>query len=164
MPAVSNTSPILGLAAIGCLDLLRRQFGQIEISPVVLAELKTETDFRGAADIASALQEGWILQIEVQDRDLVQALSLDLDAGEAEAIALSLQRGYTQVLMDETDGRARVKALGLKPVGVLGVLLRAKQVKEIDSVRQAMLALRQEIGFFIADELFAEILAQSGEE
>ena len=66
--------------------------------------------------------------------------------------------------MDESDGRSRAKAMGLKPVGVLGILLRAKQDGQIASVRQAMLALRQEIGFYIADELFASMLTQAGEE
>ncbi len=163
MPVVSNTSPILGLAAVHCLHLLKQQFERLEIPPTVFSELKTQTDFRGTGEIEQALQEGWIYQVEVDDLSLVQALSLDLDRGEAEAIALALQRGCSQVLMDETDGRERAKAMALKPIGALGVLLRAKQDGEIASMRQAMLALRQEIGFYIADELFDLILAQAGE-
>lgn len=164
MPAVSNTSPILGLAAIGCLHLIRQQFGLVEIPSVVFSELKTETSFRGVADINRAIRDNWIVQVEVQDQPLVQALSLDLDRGEAEAIALALQRGSPYVIMDETDGRARAKAMGLKPVGVLGILLRAKQDGQLASVRQAMQALRQEIGFYIANELFMSILKLASEE
>ncbi len=164
MPVVSNTSPILGLAAVYSLHLLKQQFERLEIPPTVFSELKTQTDFRGARDIEQALQEGWISQVEVEDLSLVQALSLDLDQGEAEAIALALQRGYAHVLMDETDGRERAKAMALKPIGALGVLLRAKREGQIASMRQAMLALRQEIGFYIADELFDLILAQAGEQ
>jgi hypothetical protein len=164
MPVVSNTSPILGLAAIGCLHLIRQQFGPIEIPPVVFSELKTETNFRGVADINRAIQDRWIIRVEVHDQALVQALSIDLDRGEAEAIALALQRSSPHVIMDETDGRARAKAMGLKPVGLLGILLRAKQDGQIVSVRQAMQALRQEIGFYIADELFVSILKSASEE
>jgi hypothetical protein len=40
MPIVSNTSPILNLAIVDQLDLLRQQFGQIQIPPAVLDELK----------------------------------------------------------------------------------------------------------------------------
>jgi predicted nucleic acid-binding protein len=161
---VSNTSPILGLAAIHCLHLLRQQFENIEVPPTVFSELKTQTDFRGAGEIDQALQAGWISQIEVQDIPLVQALALDLDRGEAEAIALALQCGDSRVLMDESDGRAKAKSMELKPIGVLGILLRAKKDGQIDSVRQAMLALRTEIGFYIHDELFDLILAQAGDE
>lgn len=164
MPIVSNTSPILGLAAIQCLHLARQQFAHLEIPSAVFSELKTQTDFRGVGEITQALQAGWITQVSVQDMSLVQALALDLDRGEAEAIALALQRGCSQVLIDEADGRARAKAMGLKPIGVLGVLLRAKKAGQIDSVRQAMLSLRQEIGFYISDELFASLLAEAGEK
>ena len=42
MPVVSNTSPILNLAIIGQLDLLRQQFGEVLIPPMVLQELKVD--------------------------------------------------------------------------------------------------------------------------
>ena len=41
MPTVSNTSPILNLAIVDRLALLRQQFGQIQIPPAVLDELLT---------------------------------------------------------------------------------------------------------------------------
>jgi len=44
MAVVSNTSPILNLAIIGRLDLLRRQFHEALIPPAVVSELKMETD------------------------------------------------------------------------------------------------------------------------
>ena len=68
MPVVSNTSPILALAAIHYLHLLRQQFDSLEIPPTVFAELKAETDFRGASEVAQALQDGWIIRVEIQDQ------------------------------------------------------------------------------------------------
>jgi len=49
MPAVSDTSPLLGLAASDQLELLHEQFGAVFIPPAVLAELKLESGSRGAA-------------------------------------------------------------------------------------------------------------------
>jgi uncharacterized protein len=46
MPAVSNTSPILNLAIIRQLDLLRRQFGEVLIPLAVLVELKVDSSSR----------------------------------------------------------------------------------------------------------------------
>ena len=46
MPAVSDTSPILGLSAIGLLDLLKSQFDTVFIPQAVLDELKVETNFQ----------------------------------------------------------------------------------------------------------------------
>jgi predicted nucleic acid-binding protein len=79
------------------------------------------------AEINQAIQAGWIIQVSVKDMVLVQALALDLDRGEAEAIALALERKSSYLLIDESDGRAKARAMGLNPVGVIGVLLRAKK-------------------------------------
>ena len=59
MPAVSDTSPLLGLSAIGCLELLQEQFGAVFIPQAVLDELKIETGFRGTSTIHDALSDGW---------------------------------------------------------------------------------------------------------
>ncbi len=163
MPVVSDTSPILGLAAIERLDLLRAQFGEILIPPAVMAELKTETEFRGAKSIRQALKRGWLYVLAVQNVHLVHALGLELDQGESEAIALALEVNAPLVLLDEYDGRSKARALGLTTIGALGILLRAKRDGNIQSLKEAMQALRQEAGFFITEELYQQILAQAGE-
>ncbi len=81
MPAVSDTSPLLGLSAIGYLELLKDQFGEIFIPPSVLAELKVETDFRGTDVIQQALNQGWLISKEIQNQPLVKSLLLDLHKG-----------------------------------------------------------------------------------
>lgn len=110
MPAVSDTSPILGLAVIGRLPLLHEQFGEIYIPLAVVEELKTETNFRGVPAVQAALQDGWLISREVQNKPLVTSLSAELNLGEDE-----------------------------------------------------MNALRNEIGFFISDELYQQILTHAGE-
>lgn len=47
--------------------------------------------------------------------NLQQSCMLELNGGEAAAIALALEPGVSQILMDETDGRAAAKAMGLRP-------------------------------------------------
>lgn len=163
MPIVSNTSPLLNLAIINQLVLLQQQFIQVLIPPAVLTELKPESDLPGAQAIREALQARWLCTAELQDIHLARALGLELDQGEAEAITLALELGARQVLMDEHDGRNKAKSLGLQPIGVLGVLLRAKHDGNLDSVKAAMQALRYKAGFFIAQALFLEVLAQAGE-
>jgi predicted nucleic acid-binding protein len=88
---------------------------------------------------------------------------LELDDGEAAAIALALELDIRQILMDERDGRTKAKALGLQPVGVLGILLRAKRDGDLSSIEPAAHALRQEAGFFIAEDLLDAILVEAGE-
>lgn len=163
MPAVSDTSPILGLAVIGYLDLLQDQFGEIFIPQTVLAELKIDANFKGASEVHQALNEGWLKAKEIQNKPLAQSLLLDLHQGEAEAITLAVDLGINLLVMDEKIGRERAKDLGLKTVGVLGVLLNAKKHGRIKSLKDAMIALRDEIGFFISDDLYRQILVQAGE-
>lgn len=164
MPIVSNTSPILNLAIIGQLDLLRQQFAEVLIPSAVRAELKPETTFPGATAVQQALQAEWLRVAELKDVHLARALALDLDEGEAAAIALALELGAKRILMDEHDGRIKAKALGLQPIGLLGVLLHAKRDGALDSIQAAMQALREQAGFFIADDLFDQVLREAGEQ
>jgi uncharacterized protein len=163
MPAVSDTSPILGLSAIGQLELLQEQFGAVFIPQAVLAELKIETGFHGADAIRRALNNGWLEPHSIQNKALSQALQIELDQGESEAITLAMDLGMEIIVMDERIGRERARAMGLKTVGVLGILLNAKKHGKIPSLKKAMQALREGIGFFISDELFETILEQAGE-
>jgi len=91
MPAVSDTSPILGLSVIDLLDLLKEQFDSVLIPQAVLEELKVEAGFRGTSSIQKALKDGWLEPCEVQNKPLAQAFALELDKGESEAIALAME-------------------------------------------------------------------------
>lgn len=163
MPAISDTSPILSLAVIGHLDLLQEQFEEIFIPQAVLAELKIDAGFHGAPAIQQALNGGWIEAKKIRNDPLAKSLSLDLDQGESEAITLAIDLGVKTIVMDEKIGREYARNLGLKTVGILGVLLIAKKRGRIKSLKSAMTALRNEVGFFISDELYRQILAQADE-
>ena len=54
------------------------------------------------------------------------------------------------VLIDEVAGRAAARQLGLAPMGVLGVLVRAKQRGFIGKVTPLMDRLQDELNFFIS--------------
>jgi predicted nucleic acid-binding protein len=95
MPVVSDTSPLLGLAAIEQLELLHEQFGAVFIPEAVFTELKLEHGFRGAGLLSKTLADGWIEVRPVKNLALVKALSLDLHLGEAEAMqALRHEIGF----------------------------------------------------------------------
>jgi uncharacterized protein len=126
MPAASNTSPLLNLAIIGRLDLLKEQFETIFIPPGVGEELRIESDLPGSRVIGEAIDAGWIQIEKVNDMASVKLLRRELDKGEAEAIALALQKKAEWALLDEKEGRRVAKMLGLRITGVLGILLRAR--------------------------------------
>ncbi len=158
MPVVSNTSPILNLAIVGQLDLLCQQFGQIQIPPVVLDELRIDEKRPGSQHIKAAIAAGWIQVQPISNQNLVQLLRQTLDGGEAEAISLALELQAEWILLDERDGRKVAKSLGLQVTGVLGILLRAKQSGELSSLQPIIEDLTQNAGFRIAPELLAKVL------
>jgi uncharacterized protein len=164
MPVVSNTSPILGLAAIGHLDLLRKQFGQVLIPEAVVSELQVGTKKRGTEVIRLVMKQGWLQERRIENTNLARALALELDQGESEAIALALEVNSDHILMDEHDGRSKARAMGLHPVGVLGVLMRAQREGDILSMDTTLKTLREDAGFFIGDELVQRILSQTKEK
>ncbi len=73
---------------MGKLCLLRQQFGQIQIPPTVLDELKIDEDRSGSRPIKAGIAAGWIQVQSVSNQPLIQLLRQTLDGGEAEAIAL----------------------------------------------------------------------------
>ncbi len=72
---------------------------------------------------------------DLSDQNIATALERDLDHGEAQAIALALQFGQPIVLIDEHEGRSIAKTMALRPVGVLGILLRAKVLGHISEIK-----------------------------
>lgn len=163
MPTVSDTSPLLNLAIIEQLSLLREQLGEIRIPPAVLEELRPGEDLPGSQAMREAIAAGWLRVEQVKDQSFVQVLRRDLDKGEAEAIALALQMKAEWTLLDEREGRRIARTLGLRVAGVLGILLRAHGDGKLPSLQKAMEALREKAGFHIGAELFAEVLRESGE-
>jgi predicted nucleic acid-binding protein len=76
---------------------------------------------------------------------------------------LALQLKTTQILIDEREGRSIAKSMGLNPVGVLGILIRAKDEGEVKSLKEVLEKLQREAGFYLTDKLMKEILSDVGE-
>lgn len=126
----------------------------------MLLELKVGEERPGSQEIREAISSGWIQIQEVRNEALVQLLKQTLDRGEAEAIALAVELKANWMLLDEREGRKVAKSLGLIVTGILGILLRAKQVGELESLHSISEDLINRAGFRIAPELLAQILAQ----
>jgi predicted nucleic acid-binding protein len=161
MIVVSNTSPLTNLAAIGQFDLLHRLYGRVHIAEGVWEELNAGgRRWPGRYEVAAA---NWIERRPVQNRWLVTALQRDLDRGEAETIALALELGAEVVLLDEREGRRVAQRLGLRVVGVVGILLEAKSNGAITAVRPYLDSLRHTAGFYLDDALYSHALLLAGE-
>ena len=95
---VVNTTPIIGLSAIGHLWLLERIYGRVTIPTAVRDEvLAGGGDAAGVADLATT---SWI-QVQEPDDPAHAALLADLDRGEAAAIVQALELRAGLAILDE---------------------------------------------------------------
>ena len=157
---VSDTSPIRALAHLALLELLHDLFGEVFIPPAVIDELSRQTAIFSPLSLSGY---SFIRIKSVKDASLIRQFSSVLDAGESEALALALEIHADVVLIDELDGREMAIQVGLEPLGVLGVLYRAKKRGLVELVKPLMDRLQNELGFFISAKLYAEVLRMSGE-
>lgn len=153
---MSDTSPLLNLERIERLDLLPGLYGQV-LAPAAVSEELSK---------GSQIYEGlpWLSFVSVLDRALVDRLSADLDPGEAEAIALAIEKKADLILVDEKRGRRIATANGLQVTGLLGVLASAKRKELIPEVKTVLDELSEKAGFWLAPELRSEYLQGLGEE
>lgn len=86
-----------------------------------------------------------------------------LDLGEAESIALALERQAHLLIIDEFQGRKVAQEYDVKMVGVLGLLIQGKQRGLVASVKHEIEQL-QKIGFRLNQRLVDELLAKLGQE
>lgn len=157
---VSNTSPIINLAAIGQLDLLRALYDEVLIPDAVYREIARFEEQPGAEAVQSM---DWITCRSCPRPDLAAALRGELDAGEAEALALAVDMD-TLLLIDEREGRRAASRLGISRLGLLGMLVEAKNQSHVTALRPLLRALRQDAGFWMSDTLFHRVLSMVGEQ
>lgn len=161
MIVVSNASPLINLARIGRLLLLRDLYGQLTIPEAVWNEVVIEgKDQPGVSEIEAAT---WIRRKVVTDNQLVRILQQDLDDGEAEAIALAVEEEADLLLMDERIGRESANHLGLRYVGLVGVLVEAKSKALVREIKPLLDALRDIAGFRLSEDLYSRVLKDQGE-
>jgi hypothetical protein len=95
---------------------------------------------------------------------LLRLLKSELDNGEAEAIALAVEREAEVIFLDESYARQRANVYKLEKTGVVGLLIRAKVEGKIASLRHELDRLREGAGFWISDGLYQQALQAVGED
>ena len=88
LKVVSNSSPLIHLAKIGQLDLLKCFFDEIIVPEAVYNECVVEGKDR--EDAKKIEKTEWIKVAIIRDKNLKKALTMILDEGEAESIVFAL--------------------------------------------------------------------------
>ncbi|MDJ0660695.1 MAG: DUF3368 domain-containing protein [Crocosphaera sp.] len=96
----------------------------------------------------------WIEKKELEDKSLLDDLQQELHPGESETIALAISLNSDRVIIDENPGRKKAISLGLNIIGILGILLIAKQRRLITTIQPLMDDLITKAGFRINQKLY----------
>lgn len=153
MSVVSNTGPLIALAKIDRLALLQQLFGEVFIPPVVHRELlgKAGAEANRLDQALAAFVHVHTAPLAERELEVVAATQI-LDAGERDAVVLAYQMGQLSLIIDDRLGRQAARRLGLSVTGVTGVLIQAKKLGLIVSVRRELEMVRRQ-GYWLSDEL-----------
>jgi predicted nucleic acid-binding protein len=170
-PVIADAGPLMALAKLNLLYLLKQLYGQVLLPQSVFAEVVVEGMRQGFEDAHTLqlflIQEGW-RSTEVKDIP-DELASLPLDRGEQESIALALALNGT-LLMDEERGRKIARQHEIEVRGTLGVLIQAYRVGLItgDQLRFYFSQIEERTDIWISPalcrRLLHEILTQRSEE
>jgi predicted nucleic acid-binding protein len=162
MKIVSDTGPIIGLAKIGMINLLKTVASEVLIPPFVYKELfgrtGAETDH-----IENALRD-FIKVTPVEGLESLEAEVLSqLGEGEKQAVALASGLGEgVLLLIDDNAGRRAARKLGIAVTGLIGLLLLAKERGLVRRVGPLFEELRQ-AGYWLSEDIIGIAKGIAGE-
>ena len=153
---VTNTSPLLAFAKMQAVDVI----GKLPFEFVCPAEVKTE--------ILVGANQGYSVEIPVWLNVLSLSSALSplavaaLDTGEAAVIQLAIEQNIETVCIDERTGRRAALAVGLKVVGSLGLLGKAKTLGLITEIKPFIKKAKSG-GIYYDEKLIESFLKSFGE-
>lgn len=162
MKIISNTGPIIGLAKIDSLSILKEIASEVLIPPMVHRELMGKIGIESER-IDKALND-FIHVAELNPLDPVSTEILaDLDEGERQAIGLASTFSEDVILLlDDRVGRLAAAKLNIPTTGLIGILLLAKEKGILENIRSLIDNLKKQ-GYWISDEV-ADIAGHLAEE
>lgn len=155
MKAVSNTSPNILLEKAGHLWILEKLFKEVIIPPAVDKEWLRP----GGHKVPQWLT---VANLPSNAKHNADKLSMNLDRGEAEAIALFETIKADWLLLDDLKGRKQAKSLGLPVVGTIGILVTAKRKGIIPELGLIINTLKKH-RYYLSDDVLEKALILAGE-
>jgi hypothetical protein len=157
---VCDTGPLIALALIDQLPILRRLYARVLVPRAVLNEVAAGgSDRPGASTILSA---DWLEPVEDVTPDPL--LAAELGPGEAAVIAVGYALEAHLILLDERKARRiAARAYGLRVKGSAGLLVAAKRADLVTAVRPLLESMVRE-GYFLSQRVIERATAEAGED
>jgi len=163
--AVSDSTPLIYLAKIGRLDIIRDVFQKIYVPEAVIDEAVTQGKALNMSD-ASIIEKAvgtWIIKERVEPEVDAEYSFLDnntrLGNGEKEALKLCKQLDAAYFIADDREARRVSSILNIKPIGTCGTVVQAFRQDSITK-KEALRVIDDlvKVGFRISSTLYRKIL------
>lgn len=161
MIAVSDSTPLINLAKIKKIELLKVLFNKVYISPAVYKEVVINGKGRyGSQEVSSAK---WISVEKVKDIFAVNLLLNTIDEGEAETIVLAKELRANYLLLDQVSARKIAyiikskEKLNIQIKGTLGLLVIGYRKGIIPNLKVVLDELIAK-GTWIDDRIYNKVL------
>ena len=122
-----------------------------------------DTYFSGDDQWQRCLDKKFIIRTEVQTSTKIKELMIHLHMGETEALCLCIENNAKLCLIDDRDARIVARLNNIPVSGTLGVLMKAKKMGIIESVKKLMDLLRNDHHFWIDDAMYNKVSRLSNE-
>ena len=161
---IADSSPLITLGILDIFNVLPVVADAVWIPATVRDECLILEGAAGAKEIALAITSG-IIQVKPdipENSKIVQVLSLCLDKGQAQAIAMA-KATASLLLIDKKNGRVAAKQMGVNITGSLAMLIKAKRAGLLPMIKPAIKHL-QACSYRYSEALVSRILTLAGEE
>jgi uncharacterized protein len=160
---VVNASPLIHLARVSLLELLRgpNQGIAVTVPAVVLDEFMRGAQHDPTAGLVEAAARDWLTVVPTPTPhpDINRAR---IDAGEIAVLSVARLAHGSTVVLDDRAARAEADRLGIPKTGTLRLLLEAKELGIIPSVRVPLEVLRAR-GMRLSNDVWREVLSMADE-
>ena len=162
MKIVSDTGPIIGLAKIGKIILLKNIADEVIIPPMMYKELFGKTGPE-SNEIDQALNTFIMVKRDIDVEEATKIELAGLGEGEKQAIGLASQLDNDVILLlDDRAGRQVAARLNIFTTGLIGLLLVAKEKGLVESVGTHIKELRNN-GYWLSDDIMKTAIKLASE-
>jgi len=141
---IADTSCFILLDKIGELALLHKVFGSVTTTGDVAGEFQKDLP-------------DWVKIENALNKEYQRTLQLEVDNGEASAIALAVEKQNALLVVDDNKARKLAARLNITYTGTLGVILKAKQRTVIPAIKP-ILSKIQNTNFRLSEKNYTDIL------
>jgi len=157
---IINSTPIIALASIDSLYLLKELYKEVYIPKAVYDEICAKQGSKAQIEIVRARE--WIQVRQIENVESKKFFRVQLHDGEVEVMILGKELGADLLVIDDYIAREYAKYLDFKITGTLGVILKAKEKGLIEKVKPFMDSLIQN-RIYIGNKVYEGVLKLTGE-